>query len=378
MNSFFLRLKNIFKNFFKSSADKEILSGLDIDIDKINEDPSIVEQLQEIYQLNSNIIDEINIDLPKLRQEYSSIQRIQKLSKKTKDELAALAKLYSEMVLERLDFKKKVKFNSSEDSLNSYSKDIEEALETMRQTEENQQLVKMDLAYLEGERDDLIYERNKLFRTDKLINKVFFVISVISLILVLIVVVNFSDSQLDIVVASGGAMVVIVLTTIWSYFTRRAINRGLKKNKKSLSKVIGLINKTKIKFINNKKLLDYQCKKYKVDSYYTFTVRLKNYKENQNNINKYKKINNSISVIVEDIERLLRKISIEDDRFVFDNIDYFTSEDDRNKLLGKYEDLINEMENKLKKYEKENSVIYIVLSNYKSANPTNSQLEIGR
>lgn len=356
-----------FKNLFGRGVDKKVLSGIDIDIDKIDEDPQVAVRLQERYQSNLENVEELSANLPRLKKEFDSIQRIEKLSDKSKEDLEGLAKIYSETLLERTDFKSKVKFNSGEEYLANYGDSVEEALELMRETEEYQQLVNMDLAYLESERDEILYQKNKLISNDKLINKLFGLVSILALALLALVSLFLARTQFDIIVAFSGALILIVLTTIWAYFTRRVIKSELNKNAKLLSKVITLINKTKIKYVNNKKLLDYQYKKYKVDSYYMFTVRWKNYNDNKDNINRYKKINNSISAVISDIEGLLSSISVTDDSFVFDNIDYFTSAEGRKKLQEKYGELIDEIDGKINKYEKENAVIYIVLANYKSS-----------
>ncbi len=356
-----------FKNLFGRGVDKKVLSGIDIDIDKINEDPQVAVRLQEKYQSNSESVEELSKNLPKLKSEFESIQKIEKLSQKAKEDLEGLAKIYSETLLEKTDFKNKVKFNSGEDYLANYGDSVLEALDLMKETEEYQLLVKRDLAYLEAEKEEILYQKNRLIFNDKMINILFVIVSVLSLSILGLVSVFLARTQFDIVVAFSATLILIVLTTIWAYFTRRLIKVELGKNTKLLTKVITLINKTKIKYINNKKLLDYQYKKYKVDSYYMFTVRWKNYNDNKDNIRRYKKINNSISALISDIENLLTSIAIKDDSFVFDNIDYFMSAEGRKKLKEKYENLIDEIDGKIKKYEKENAVIYIVLANYKSS-----------
>ncbi len=365
--SIFSGIKKFMSKVFKPRVDKKVLSGIDIDIDRLYEDPSIAKELQVLYQKNMDEVDEINSVLPKLKDEYESVQKIERLSKSSKDELSSLAKIYSETILRRTDFENKVSIDESKDPLEDYQDVMDEALNMMKEAEEHQQLVKMDLAYLEAEKEELLYQKERLLSGNRIINSVFIVVSILSLIVVLVLTVTISRFHVDVIFAALIAMILVIVTTIWIYFTRRVIKRELVKNGKLLQKAVSLTNKTKIKYINNKKLLDYQYRKYKVDSYYMFAMRIENYRTNKENINRYANIKNSLSATVTDIENLLRNMDISDDNFVFDNMDYLISAQGRRQLDAKYVNLIDEMEEKLKKLEKENAVIYIVLANYKSA-----------
>ncbi len=365
--SIFSGIQKFMSGIFKPKMDKKVLSGIDIDIDRIYEDPSIAKELQELYQKNMDEVDEINKYLPKLKDEYESVQKIERLSPNAKEQLASLARIYSETTLKRTDFKNKHTIDDSKDPLEDYQDVMDEALQVMKETEEHQQLVKMDLAYLEAEKEELLYQKDRLLSASRLLNSVFIFVSIMALIVVLVLTVMISRFHVDVIFAAIIAMILVIVTTIWVYFTRRVISRELVKNTKLLQKAITLTNKTKIKYINDKNLLDYQYKKYKVDSYYMFAMRIENYRQNKQNKTRYENINNSLSATVTDIESFLRNVDIPDDNFVFDNMDYLISKDGRKKLDEKYTEAIGELEDRYKKLEKENAVIYIVLANYKSS-----------
>ncbi len=377
MGSFFKKFIIKFRNIFRKASTEDVLLGLDIDIDKLYEDPNVAVKLGDRYAENSAIISEVSPKLHSLKNDFEKIQRIEKLSRKSKTDLENLARIYSETIVERDNFRSNIDKTPRDEYLDNYTETMEEVLSDMKSTEEHQQLVKMDMAYLESERDEIIYQKSRLLKTNKLLNNLFlFVLLIVFLAMTSILITAYSFETESYIVTSV-AILVVIIATVWVYVFRRRVDKELSNYNKKLAKAISLLNKTKIKYINNKKLLDFQYKKYKVNSYYMLEARWGNYKKKIRDVNRFKNMNKSISSIMKDIDLIIGNTNLKDSSFIFDNIDYFMTAEGRKKIYQNHNEQINELTNTLRKAEKENSIINIVLTNYKSTTALNKKSNSG-
>jgi hypothetical protein len=66
---------------------------------------------------------------------------------------------------------------------------------------------------------------------------------------------------------------------LWGFVFRRYCIHEIKKNQLLYERALKLINKVKIKFVHNQQLLEFQYKKYKVNSSEVLELRYENYLE---------------------------------------------------------------------------------------------------
>lgn len=199
-------------------------------------------------------------------------------------------------------------------------------IEMMKGHEDNQRMVKQDLAYLESEKSELLYQSRRLKSAYSFIKSTFIVVALLTAVVAFVLsVMYFAYSVAILTWAMISMIAVIGGATVWIYVFRRYLVYEITKNQKLMKRAIELINKTKIKYINNQKVIDYQCGKYKVDSSEMLELRWENYTNRVMAEKQYKNISNSIAAMMTDIEDLLRKNGVEDNGFVLDYMDYFTS-----------------------------------------------------
>lgn len=370
------RLGTFFENIYSGvkgkfqdrSRDTQILSGLDIDLDSLQDDPEAAIELQNRYIDN---VKRLDIMKPKYRgyvDHVALLERLEMLPGKVKKDLEKMCQIYSETLVQKSEYRDQIRVDDegTNDYLEKYEESLDGIIQMMKEHEDNQRLVKQDLGYLEGEMTELAYQNTRYKSALAFVKTAYIVIAFGAAIAALILSTLFFVNDQSILVPAMITMVAVIVGTVWVYVFRRYLMHEITKNSKLVKRAVELTNKTKIKYINNQKVLDYQYRKYHVDSSEMLALRWENYRAKVTARNQYRNISNSIAAMITDIEDLLFKSGIEDEGLVLDHLDYFVSGQGRKLLMKKLIERRDELKLDYEATEKENNVLNIVLTNYKS------------
>lgn len=369
IGSFFQNLYTGIKGRFTAQqSESQMLSGIDINMERLYENPEEAIELQNRYMDNAK---RLEIMKPKYRQyvdHVAMLERLEMLPGRVKNDLEKMCQIYSETLVQKSVYRDQISVDEDvvSDYLKEYEHQLDDVLLQMREYEENQRLVKQDLGYLEGEKTELAYQRSRLKGALTFVKTAFIVLAFGAAIAALVLSTMFFVNGRQILIPAMITMVTVIVGTVWVYVFRRYLVYEIEKNSKLNKRAVELTNKTKIKYINNQKLLDYQYKKYRVDSSEMLTLRWENYRAKVTAKNKYRNISNSIAAMITDIENLLKKNGIEDEGLVLDHLDYFVSKQGRKLLMAKLIERRDELKVDYERTEKENDVLNLVLTNYKS------------
>lgn len=361
------------KAFFRHEVvESDVLSGLNVDLDHLYDDPSVATQIQNRYLENLKRQDMLR---PKYKQYINNLavlQRIELLPAQIKKEVEKLCQIYSETLVKKGEYRQQIqgKQGTQTEYLERYEDNMVSILKMMEEHEANQSLVKQDLAYLESEKAELVYQERRLKKAYSFVRGAFVFVALGTALAAFVLSILLFVYHQKVLVGAMIAMVAIIVATVWIYVFRRYVHAELKKNQKLQKRAIELANKTKIKFVNNQKVIDYQRQKYKVDSSEMLRFRWENYKSRQLVEKQYKNISNSIAAMMGDIESILKKQGIEDVNLILDYLDYFTSSKGRQLLMAKLNQGKEAIKQEMDLLEKENNVINIILTNYKGSMST--------
>lgn len=185
-------------------------------------------------------------------------------------------------------------------SMEKYEPDMVKAIKQMRDNESYSLSVKNDLRHLEGEKGSLKHQKKEIIEKQKYLKK----LSVITFVLVGILFLLFIAISY---VFKTNMTIPFVLTIIMAAASAFYIFHESGKNhidiqlvEKKLNKAISLLNKVKIKYVNNTNALDYSYEKYGVHSsaqlQYLWEQYLKakeaesKYRQNTDMLNRYNEI----------------------------------------------------------------------------------------
>jgi hypothetical protein len=318
------KLKNLFiKNIVVNVEEKEYL-GVDINnvYNNVENTYELCNKLSCAYKENEKLITEYD----NITNIYTSIQQIDELNKKQLIEFENYADTYVETKTDKSEFIDKIKSTRNDfEYLDEYKENIDEIISNIKNVEEKQRIVKNDINYLEGEKGDLLYNKERLKKAKKMVTILMISLLIIFSISALILGIIFIKKDIDIFIPSVIMIVIIAFFGLWIYIFRRYVIHEIKKNNILSQRAVELLNKIKIKYVNNKQFLDYEYKKYKVKSGDMLQDRWNMYKQNKEHKHRIHKMSSNIIILEQDIERLLLKNNINTSNYILDNINIFAT-----------------------------------------------------
>ncbi len=190
--------------------------------------------------------------------------------------------------------------------------EIEDGCTKIKEAEAYHELVKKDLSRLEGEKHAYLYRKNELIGTIA-DTKGMAVISVtaLGLCMILLLILQFvleMDTKAGYLITAGVAALAITLI----YVKHTEAKRELKRVELTMNKIILLQNKVKIRYVNNKNLLDYLYLKYDVASGEELDKLWKLYFQEKEEREKYKRAELELDYNQQLLLRILRRYQIKD------------------------------------------------------------------
>lgn len=150
--------------------------------------------------------------------------------------------------------------------LNSLDADVEEGIRKLSETEEYHQKIKADLKQLDNERNAYRYRRSELLGTMEDCQGMGIICSVaVGICIAALLFLQFGLGMN----ASWGYIIATAIAAmfyIYLFLKYRETSQEYKSLIREINRLVLLQNKVKIRYVNNKNLLDYLCLKYKVES----------------------------------------------------------------------------------------------------------------
>lgn len=210
--------------------------------------------------------------------------------------------------------------------------DVEEGLKKLREAEEYQKLVKSDLRRLNGERHAYEYRREELEKELKNasgIAAICFIALVAALLVLFILQVTLRfDTKLGYVAA-----VVLAAAVIIKLFVRHGeAGREIVRVEKDINRLILLQNTVKIRYVNNRHLLDYLYMKFHVDKSATLQSLWERYSEEKAERARLAKASEDLVYYQKEYLKMLRQARIRDTSVWLHQVDAVLGEQEMTKL----------------------------------------------
>ena len=147
-----------------------------------------------------------------------------------------------------------------------YEKVMVNEIKKMYENEAYQQVIKKDLKYLEGEKGYLKYQRQEMIAKQKYLRNIAITTSVLAIILLILIYAFSQVFHADMRFPFILTITMAAVSAAYIYFEANKNRVNMLLTEKKINKAIGLLNKVKIKYINNTNYLDYTYEKYGVNS----------------------------------------------------------------------------------------------------------------
>lgn len=201
-----------------------------------------------------------------------------------------------------------VKFRQME----AMENEVQDGYQKIKEAEEYRALVKQDLQKLDGERHAYQYRRAELHSTldnTKGLSQIF-MIAAAACMVVLIILQIFLEMNVKIGYILVAALAAAAITYFYVCFTDA--EKELQRVNSGINRLILLQNTVKIRYVNNKNLLDYLYLKYKVGSASELDLLWKRYQEEVEERRKIEETEEEYNFYQKELLKTLRQYNIKD------------------------------------------------------------------
>lgn len=350
------------KAFFKP-YEEELIDGLDVE--ELIKGENAKERIETKVRENMFFHQQQKEEYEQFMNEYVIVDRVDNMTKDLKGKLQRLCRSYSELTVLKEDAErtKEMAKEKEHPAVHNYTKDIPKAIKILKEHEDNQQKVKNDLAILEGEKSSLVYQFRNLTKTSTFLRFFLLGLVFVSLITGITLATMLVAYGRNVFLPSLISIVSISFLFIWGFVFRRYCHHEIRKNQLMQERAVKLINKTKLKYVRNQQLLDFEYSKYKVNSSEVLVLRYDNYLEAVEQERNYTTVNNQMKAIIIDIDRFLNTLHLENIDFVLRKADYFASGRGIKTLKERYVSERETIQRELSRIEHEQQVLRNLLTN---------------
>lgn len=243
----------------------------------------------------------------------NDVECYEKLSKEEGEYLKELVNKFVSLTKERNTLRFQMgDFDPSLDKLMTLEAQAPDAIKQMEEAEIKERNVKQDLIYLKDEKARLEAEKDSLDFGSKFLYRFNIAMVIIfGFSIMFLVMLNLFKHQVVFVPLTILCFILIFLVTL-VYFFRRRIDFELKLNVKKQIKAVGLINKKTVVYSYYRSFLNYEYKKFNVNSAAGLRVNLKEYGNYKHITSRYDSIRNIMYETQRLLENFLREKHIKD------------------------------------------------------------------
>lgn len=320
---------NIFKKIFKrwnrniedeeyeetdweGDNDEEEQKNIDFDNKEVRDAyvKNCLEKMADATKELENLTFEYNMVTSYLK----DMEEIEALPEEEAEELQMVAKKVELLQNSRDDYNGR-KRRMSDDRFRQIERmldEIEEGCAKIKEAEEYHELVKKDLSRLEGEKHAYLYRKNELMSAIADTKGMAIIcVTALGLCFTLLLALQFileMDTKAGYLLTAGVAALAITLI----YVKHTEAKRDLRRVELSINKIILLQNKVKIRYVNNKNLLDYLYLKYDVSSAEELEKAWNLYYQEKEEREKCKRAELDLDYNQQELLRILRRYQIQD------------------------------------------------------------------
>lgn len=268
------------------------------------------EQILEITKQT----EEFRIEYEAVTNYLVDIQKIEMIPADQREDIDEAARKIISLTKER------EKYQNGEESispkeykiLERYENDIPDEVRKISEKESYHKALKKDIRTLENEKQVLIFQRNEAMSKQLSLKKLSVTVCglVVTLFVLLFVLAYAFES--DMTIPFILTVILGMITAFIIFYESRKNSMAARLAQRKMNRAIGLLNRVKIKYINNQCSLDYSYQKFHIKSASQLTTKWSNYMKTKEANEQYKKNTELLNFYNEQLIRELRKYQLND------------------------------------------------------------------
>ena len=197
-------------------------------------------------------------------------------------------------------------------NLASLETEVPDTIKKLYDMEIRDSMLKNDMGYLEGEKEDLRYMRGEYNDTIIRIRSVNITVMILFILTMLIMCIYAVTTKNSIIMPLLVAGVIAVLSFVVSYVRYVDLKSQIRDADAKINRAISLLNKVKVKYINNTNTLDYIYDKYGVNSCKELEYQWEQYNTMVRDAKRYIQANAEFKGYCDKLVKSLSAVGVED------------------------------------------------------------------
>ena len=218
---------------------------------------------------SSKQLEELKVEYQAVTSYLTDIQKLDRIPSEEREYLNDTARKIITFTKERSKYQNNTRkiTDAQFKHVAKYEDVLPRELKKMKNNEAYNNTIKTDMKYLEGEKGALQYQKEEILSKHRYLKNIAAATCIMVIILFLLFIILQSVSKANMQIPFLMTIIMALASAVY-IFINSGINRNdMKLTERKLNKAISLLNKVKIKYINNTNELDYSYQKYMVNSY---------------------------------------------------------------------------------------------------------------
>lgn len=288
----------------------------DIKMPGSSQDKSINAVMEECRQIieTTHTLDELKGEYQAVTAYLSDIQKIELLPEEEREKVNDLARRILTLNKDKAKYQKGVrKINDIQyKHIAKYEDILPVQLKEMKNQESYQEIINKDMKYLESEKEDLFLEQEDILKKQNYLKGIAVTTCVLVILLFLLFVGVNNVLQADMVIPFLLTVIMALSSAVYIFMNAVKNRKDMKTVELKLNRAILLLNKVKIKYINNTNALDYSYQKFMVESYEQLRVLWEEYLKAKSDEEKFEQSSSQLDICNKELIKILRSYHLSD------------------------------------------------------------------
>ena len=238
-------------------------------LDKVKRDQYVLDKCELILE-NHKQMDEAKLEYESVTSYLVDIQEIEAIPKEQREAINGIAEKIDELMVQRKeyhDISEKLT-NNQFNRIRMHENEFPKAIDRLKANESYQSTIKRDIHHLEGEKGMLNYQSTSLEDEQEKLKKGAVTVPVILVILSMVIYFIQPYIIINLQIVYFVLIFLAALAGVYIFLKMQDNTNEIKRINNNLNYAIVLLNRTKIKYVNETNAVEYAYEKYGVNSAY--------------------------------------------------------------------------------------------------------------
>lgn len=262
----------------------------------------------------SRQIEEAKVEYSAVTSYLTDMQKIDRIPAEEREDMEAAARDIITLTRDRENYRSDdIKLSkAARQTMERYEREMVSEIKKMHENEAYQRAIKDDLKYLEGEKGYLKYQRQEIIANQKYLRNIAITTSILVAALFVLIYALTRVFRADMRLPFILTIAMAAISAAYIFFEANKNRNNMVLTEKKINKAIGLLNKVKIKYVNNTSCLEYTYEKFGVSSAMELEHIWQQYEEIRQRERKIRNNTDKLNASSEKLVAQLKKYEIED------------------------------------------------------------------